>query len=228
MMKSLEGARMSAIIDKFKLNSYKALPILNLPEYLNEELKSITPAPLLTKQEAVLVFTTSNADFFQQLESLVKQDVLEDKGVLLICYPKKGNPRYPSTVHRDEIFVKVGMNNDGFIYGSSYMFNRMLAFDETFTLLEVKKLLNFKPGSRPSQSGADFIKYIPDIEGLLKDEPLALRFYQGLTPGYRKDWAVHVFSTENPDTRNKRISEMIKLLKEGHKNMTLYRQSLKK
>ena len=219
---------MSAIIDKFKLTAYKTLPIINLPEYLKEELSVIKPVPLLPKQAAILVFTTSHAEFFQKLEELVKADVLEDKGVILICYPKRGNPKYPSTVHRDEIFVKVGMDNDGFIYKSPYMFNRMLGFDDNFTLLEVKKLLNFKPGSRPSQSGADFVKYIPDIEVMLKDEPEALKFYQGLTPGYRKDWAVHVFSTENLDTRNKRITEMIKLLKEGHKNMTLYRQSLKK
>lgn len=219
---------MSALTEKFKLNTYKTLPILNLPPYLKDELISIVPTPLLPKQAAILVFTTSNEDFFKTLESLVKQDVLEDKGVILICYPKKGNPTYPSYVHRDEIFGKVGMNNDGFIYGSSYMFNRMLGFDDNFTLLEVKKLLNFKPGSRPSQSGADFVKYIPDIETMLKDEHEALKFYQSLTPGYRKDWAVYVFSTENQDTRNKRIAEMISLLKEGHKNMTLYRQSLKK
>jgi hypothetical protein len=219
---------MSSLIEKFKLNTYKTLPILNLPPYLKDELSSIAVTPLLPKQAAILVFTTSNEDFFKTLESLVQQDVLEDKGVLLICYPKKGNPTYPSFVHRDEIFVKAGMNNDGFIYGSAYMFNRMLGFDDNFTLLEVKKLLNFKPGSRPSQSGADFVKYIPDIETMLKDEPEALKFYQSLTPGYRKDWAVHVFSTENQETRTKRIAEMIKLLKDGHKNMTLYRQSLKK
>ena len=218
---------MSAIIDKFKLKSYSALPILNLPDYLKEDLAEIPTSPLLAKQKAVLVFTSSNQEFFDTLKDLVNKDILQDQGVILICYPKKGNPKYPSYVHRDEIFVKVGMDNDGFIYGSPYMFNRMLGFDDNFTLLEVKKLLNFKPGSRPSQSGADFVKYIPDIERFLKEEPQALVFYQSLAPGYRKDWAVYVFSTENPETRNKRILEMIRLLKEGHKNMTLYRQSLK-
>jgi len=219
---------MSTLIDKFKLNTYTQLPILNLPAYLQEDLKSLGSYPLKEKQEAVLVFTESNAQFYETLQKLVKDDVLTDKGMILICYPKKGNPTYPSYVHRDEIFVKVNMDNDGFIYGSPYMVNRMLGFDENFTLLEVKKLLNFKPGSRPSQSGADFVKFIPDIEALLKDEPVALAFYQSLTPGYRKDWAVHVFSTENQETRTKRIAEMIRLLKEGHKNMTLYRQSIKK
>lgn len=218
---------MSKLIEKFKLQSYPSLPILNLPPYLKDELSSIPLSPLLPKQAAILVFTTSNEDFFKTLEILVKQDPIEDKGILMICYPKKGNPNYPSYVHRDEIFGKVGMDNDGFIYNSAYMVNRMLGFDDNFTLLEIKKLLHFKPGSRPSQSGADFIKYIPDIETFLKDEPDALKFYQSLAPGYRKDWAVHVFSTENPETRSKRIAEMIKLLKEGHKNLTLYRQSLK-
>jgi len=217
---------MSVLIEKFKLNTYKNLPILDLPDYLISELSVLGTHPLLAQQEAILVFTTSNTDFFTRLEDLVQKDPVPDGGVILICYPKKGNPLYPTFVHRDEIFPKVKMDDDGFIYGSAYKFNRMLGFDDNFTLLEVKKVLNHK--ARPAQVGSDYVKYIPAIEALLKDEPKALAFYQNLTPGYRKDWAVHVYSTENLETRSKRIAEMIKLLNEGHKNMTLYRQSLKK
>lgn len=218
---------MSDLITKFKLDSYPGLPILNCPDYLKEEFKSLKVVPLAAKQTAILVFTDSNPSFFSTLETLVKKDPVVDQGVILICYPKKGNPRYPSTVHRDEIFPKVQMDDDGFMFGSAYKFNRMLGFDDCFTLLEVKKVEHFKAGSRPSQSGADFIQFIPKIETILSEDPQALAFYQTLTPGYRKDWAVYIFSTDSDITRNKRIEQMKQLLKEGHKNMTLYRQSLK-
>jgi hypothetical protein len=220
---------MSQIIEKFKLDTFKDLPILNMPAYLQTELEVLGSNPLKDKQEALLVFTTTNEEFFSTLRSLIKQDPILDKGVLFLCYPKKGNPKYPSYVHRDEIFPKVDMDDDGFMFKSAYKFNRMLAFDEVFTLLEVKKIDSKKgANARPSQMGSDYIHHIPEVEVLLKDEPKALSFFQSLAPGYRKDWAVYLFSTENQDTRHKRILEMIRLLKEGHKNMTLYRQSLKK
>jgi hypothetical protein len=219
---------MSQIIEKFKLDTFKDLPILNMPSYLQTELEVLGSHPLKDKQEALLVFTTTNEEFFSTLRSLIIQDPILDKGVLFLCYPKKGNPMYPSYVHRDEIFPKVDMDDDGFMFKSAYKFNRMLAFDEVFTLLEVKKIDSKKvPNARPSQMGSDYIHHIPEVEGLLKDEPKALAFFQSLSPGYRKDWAVYVFSTENLDTRKKRIQEMIRLLNEGHKNMTLYRQSKK-
>jgi hypothetical protein len=220
---------MSQIIEKFKLDTFKDLPILNMPAYLQSELEILGSNPLKDKQEALLVFTTTNEEFFSTLRSLIKQDPILDKGVLFLCYPKKGNPKYPSYVHRDEIFPKVEMDDDGFMFKSAYKFNRMLAFDEVFTLLEVKKIDSKKgANARPSHMGSDYIHHIPEVEGFLKDEPKVLAFFQSLAPGYRKDWAVYLFSTENQDTRNKRILEMIRLLKEGHKNMTLYRQSLKK
>jgi len=213
------------ITEKFKL---KNMPIINMPDYLKSELTPLNKPTLQNQQDALLVFTQSNDEFFNTLEDVIKQDMLADQGILLICYPKKGSPLYDSTVHRDEIFPRVKMDDEGFVYGSPYRFNRMLGFDENFTLLEIKKGLNYKPKSRVSQIGSDYVHHIPDIEDLLKDELEALKFYKSLSPGYRKDWAVYIFSTENSKTRQKRTEEMIRLLKQGHKNMTLYRQSLKK
>jgi hypothetical protein len=220
---------MSLIIEKYKLDTYKELPIMNMPSYLKSELDVLGSHPLKDKQESLLVFTTTNEEFFSTLRTLVKEDPIKDKGVLFLCYPKKGNPLYPSYVHRDEIFPKVEMDDDGFMFKSAYKFNRMLAFDEIFTVLEVKKIDSKKvANARPSHIGSDYIHHIPEVEAFLKDEPKALSFFQSLAAGYRKDWAVYVFSTENLETRNKRVHEMIRILKDGHKNMTLYRQSLKK
>jgi len=215
------------LIKKLKLIDYKGLPILNCPEDLKSYFTGCDLGPLKEKQAVVVVFTLSHDEFFKALEELVTLDPIEDKGRLLICYPKKGNPHYPSYVHRDEIFVKVRMNQEGFIYESPYMINRMLGFDENFTLLEIKKDQHFKPNLRPSYQGSDYIHHIPEVEVLLINEPVALKFYQELAPGYRKDWAVYLFSTQNIETRQRRVQAMIRLLNQGYKNMTLYRQSQK-
>jgi hypothetical protein len=180
-----------------------------------------------TGHDALVTFTTSNAEFFTTLERLVKEDRCEEGGLLLIAYPKKGNPMYPEYVHRDEIFPKVKMDADGYIYDSPYRFNRMLGFDECFTLLEIKRVAKRKP-AKPSHVGSDYLKYIPEVEVMLKDDPDVLATYQSLSPSYRKDWAVYLFTTANDITRAKRFEELKSVIRAGFKNMTLYRQAQKK
>lgn len=219
---------MIPVLEKLKIDRFTRLATQNIPDYLKDELASLGSLKPTQDHDAILAFTTSNDDFFSTLESMVTQDPLIDQGVLLLCYPKKGNPTYPSHVHRDEIFPKVKMDDDGFVYGSSYKFNRMLAFDDNFTILEIKKVEHFKPSNKPSVRGSDFVHHIPDVKELLTSDERVLAFYNTLSPGYQKDWAVYIFSTATESTRLKRIEETKKLLAEGHKNMTLYRQSLKK
>lgn len=215
-------------LEKLKIASIKSLVQLNIPNEYKDYLNQYPSLPLSKDHEVVLTFTTDNKSFFKTLETLVKQDPVINNGSLWVCYPKRGNKLYPSTVHRDEIFPKVDMDEEGFVFKTVYKFNRMLGLDDTFTLLELKKLENYKPTNTISHRGADFLKYIPEVEELLKADPEAYKAYQDLTPGYRKDWAVHIFSAQTEATKQKRILETIDLVKKGHKNMTTYRQSLKK
>lgn len=219
---------MENILSKLKIDSFKNLACVDIPEDLKIEFKDYKSVSLTKDHDAVIVFSTSNEDFFKTLEKLVKEDIIVDKGLLFILYPKKGNKRYPSYVHRDEIFPKVQMDDEGFIYKTAYKFNRMLGFNDEFTLLEIKKILNYKAKNQVSKQGSDYLKFIPDVEKYLEKDAEALKIYQALSPGYRKDWAVYIFSTQNESTRNKHFEECETLLKQGHKNMTLYRQSLKK
>lgn len=219
---------MENILQKIKLDSFKHLCLLHIPSDLESQFKQYSTVECTQNHDALFCFTTSNQAFFENLESLVKSDLLSDKGTLFIAYPKKGNKKYSSYVHRDEIFPKVAMDDDGFIYNSFYRFNRMLGFNDEFTLLEIKKELNFKPSSKVSMQGKNYLQFIPMVEAYLEKDENALRIYQSLTPGYKKDWAVYMYSTQNEITRLKRYEECIKILNLGFKNMTLYRQSLKK
>ncbi len=214
-------------ITKLKLDRCERVAVLSVPQTVEDDLKGVKQVPLGNGHDALVAFATSNAEFFTTLERLAKEDRIEEGGMLLIAYPKKGNPLYPEYVHRDEIFPKVRMDEDGYIYDSPYRFNRMLGFDACFTLLEIKRVANRKP-AKPSHVGSDYLKYIPDVEAMLKEDPDVLAIYQALSPGYRKDWAVYLFTTANEATRAKRFEELKSVLRAGYKNMTLYRQAQKK
>jgi hypothetical protein len=79
------------IKEKFKLNS---MLIINMPDYLKSELTPLNKPTLQNQQEALLVFTQSNDEFFKTLEVVIRQDMIADQGILLTCYPKKGSPLY--------------------------------------------------------------------------------------------------------------------------------------
>ena len=63
---------------------------------------------------------------------------------------------------------------------------------------------------------------------MLVKDPDVLSIYKALSPSYRKDWAVYLFTTSDESTRTKRFEELKSVLRAGYKNMTLYRQALKK
>jgi hypothetical protein len=214
-------------ITKLKLNRCERVGVLGIPQSFEADVAKLKQVPLSTGHDALVVFTTSNAAFFTTLERLANEDRCVEGGALLIAYPKKGNPLYPDYVHRDEIFPKVRMDDDGYIYNSPYRFNRMLGLVECFTLLEIKRVAQRKP-AKPAHSGADYLIYIPDVEAMLVSDPDVLSIYKALSPSYRKDWAVYLFTTSNESTRAKRFEELKRVLRAGYKNMTLYRQAQKK
>ncbi len=219
---------MEKILEKLKIDQFKNCAFLMIPDDLKEDFKNYNQEPLSRDHDAIFAFSTSHSEFFTNLKELVDKDLLLDGGSLFICYPKKGNKIYPDFVHRDEIFAKVEMDDDGFIYHSKYRFNRMLGYNDQFTLLEIKKELNYKAKNTVSTRKEDYIHLIPEVEKLIEKNASALAFYKTLSPGYRKDWAVHIFSAKTDETKNKRIEETIHLLNQGFKNMTLYRQSKNK
>ena len=68
-----------------------------------------------------------------------------------------------------------------------------------------------------SQSVADYVQFIPELENLLAKTPAALQFFKELTPGYQRNWARFVFSAKREATREKRLNETIELLLKGIK-----------
>lgn len=184
------------IINKLKLNKYKNLVIINQPS--DYDLFDGYKTSLSKKHDAIFIFVQTIDEMVSQTQRIIKGDYLLEKGYLFFAYPKKGNKRYDTFVHRDEIFPKLKVEEDGYIPDSDFKFSRMVSMDDIFTVVGLKHEKKKGLKSRAaSQSVADYEDNVKDIEELLADYPNQLNFYQELTPGYRRIGRVISFHQSN-------------------------------
>ncbi|RHW36195.1 hypothetical protein D1B33_11185 [Lysinibacillus yapensis] len=218
---------MASIVEKLKLQKYKNIALLNVPEqskYFDELTDYDTELGQAQKYDLIFAFALDMASLQSIVKIVIDHNYLNTKGYLYLAYPKKGNKVYTTYVHRDDLLQGLGANEDGYIGESTIKFARMVALDEVFTVVGLKeeaKMKNRKPG-KPSQSVSDYVDMIPQIEKDLEDIPEILAFYQSLTPGYQKDWARYVYSAKQEATKEKRRNEMKKILNEGYKSRDAY------
>jgi len=165
------------------------------------------------------------------LRGLVNRVIAESRlrpgGYMFAAYPKKGNKKYATFIHRDELLEGLGSDEEGYVGTSPVKFARMVGLDEVFTVVGFKEDAagKGKTSSQASQRVDDYIALIPNIERDLADTPDLLAFYQALTPGYRKDWARYVYSAKQEETQGGRREEMKDILRAGFKSRELYRQA---
>jgi uncharacterized protein YdeI (YjbR/CyaY-like superfamily) len=105
----------------------------------------------------------------------------------------------------------------------------MVGLDDIFTVVGLKDESKAKAtnSSKTSQCVDDYIDLIPNVEMDLEDTPELLTIYKSLTPGYRKDWARHIYSAKQEATKAKRREEMKVVLGAGYKTLDLYRRDKK-
>lgn len=71
-----------------------------------------------------------------------ERQMLKPNGVLYVIYPKKGNKQYNSFIGRDDIFPALSVNEEtGFVSGTQMKFNKMFAFNDTFTCIGIKRVV---------------------------------------------------------------------------------------
>lgn len=223
----------SNIVDKLRLHKYDCKLVIGRPDFVTE-LNSLEfdCSPEQPQYNLILAFVFSLEEMSQTVRQVVDQDLLATEGALIFVYPKKGNKIYPHYIGRDDIFPYLHVSLEtGLVEGTSLKFNQMVAFNDIFTATALKQLgaKDLKKASVPgeSQSAAPFAAQIPALEQALAQSPVALGFFQTLTPGYQKDWARHVYSAKSAETQAKRLQETIELLEKGFKSLNLYRQSQK-
>ncbi|EOH99447.1 hypothetical protein UAW_00599 [Enterococcus haemoperoxidus ATCC BAA-382] len=217
-----------SIVEKLNLLSYSTKAIVNRPtkEYLSEIKETQKQLPT-EPVDLLFVFVESMAGFKEIVSEVIEHQLLNKNGVLFVAYPKKGNKRYSTFVHRDEIFPTLQVDeSDGYIANSTLKFNRMVSLDETFTVTGMKNIeRKVKIKAVSSARVDDYIQFIPLVESFVENHKEAKILFEQLTLGYKKGWARYIYSAKQVTTQEKRKNEMIEILEKGFKSKELYRAS---
>ncbi|WP_284561458.1 YdeI/OmpD-associated family protein [Bacillus sp. T2.9-1] len=182
---------------------------------------------LLSKYDAIFGFVLDMNEMREMVDTIIRKESLNKKGYLFLAYPKKGNKIYSTYIHRDELFLGLNTDSEGYVGESTIKFARMVGLDDVFTVIGLKeeeKKKKVAVSLKASQRVDDYIEKIPEIEKDLTDSPELLSFYQSLTSGYRKDWARYVYSAKQEGTREKRKAEMRIILQSGYKSRDIYKR----
>ncbi len=176
------------------------------------------------KHDLILHFICTLEEFKEKLFDIIGHERLNAGGVVYFAYPKKGNKRYGEYIGRDDFFTVIDMNDEGYVAQSPVKFNKMVSFDETFTVIGLKHEIRRKGSSRPSQCVSAYVDKLPDLVKLLESHPHALDFFNRLTPGYQRGWARYVFAVKSEATLQRHFNEMLDILNKGYKSIDLYRK----
>ncbi len=176
--------------------------------------------------DLIVHFIFTLQQFHDRLMDIIAHRRLNEGGVVYFAYPKKGNKRYDQFIGRDDFFTIIDMNADGYVAQSTVKFNKMVAFDDTFTVIGLKNEPRKRASSQPSQCVGAYVDRLPELEERLSAYPDALEFYRRLTPGYQRGWARYVYAVKSEATQEKHFQEMVAILRQGHKSIDLYRQAL--
>ncbi|WP_107948721.1 YdeI/OmpD-associated family protein [Lysinibacillus parviboronicapiens] len=209
---------------KFKLKDGLSLTILNQPQdMILEGISHSGDAPY----DRIISFVFSVDDMVTYLDSTLKANMLAEQGYLFFVYPKKGNKKYQQFIHRDEIFPAIQVDEEKYIVGSDIKFVSLMSLDETFSILSMKRdsKARGKKKTANSQCVSDYESMIPQLRKQLADNTNDLAFYDGLTPGYQKDWARYIYSAKKEETQVARVNEMRELTRQGFKTKELYRKA---
>jgi len=215
-----------SIIDKLKLDKYKHLVVINQPS--DYTVFADPNKDFSSDHDAIFIFVETINDMVVYTKKIIENNHLALNGYLFFAYPKKGNKRYNTYVHRDEIFPALNVDEDGYVGDSDLKFSRMVSMDEVFTVVGIKReKKKEKKSSAASQCVVDYEDQVKDVESLLANHPKEFAFFQSLTPGYKRDWARFIFSAKQQSTRDKRKDQMVDVLSQGFKTMDLYRMKKK-
>ncbi|KHF41714.1 YdeI/OmpD-associated family protein [Halalkalibacter okhensis] len=214
------------IINKLNLSKYTSMAVINQPN--DYDVFNDFETALSKEHDAIFIFVETVNEMVRHTQRIINDQCILEKGYIFFAYPKKGNKRYSTFVHRDEIFPAMKVGEDGYIENSDLKFSRMVSMDDVFTVVGLKheKKKN-KKSTVASQCVADYEENVKDVENRLADYPTVLSFFKNLTPGYQKDWARYIYSAKQQKTRDKRQEQMIDVLSQGYKSMDLFRQKKK-
>ncbi|MFS0863829.1 hypothetical protein AB3M96_14040 [Fredinandcohnia sp. 179-A 10B2 NHS] len=130
------------IVEKLNLTKYKKVAVLDLPEgsdYLSGLPRYETKLEPNQSYDLIFSFVLNMESLKSIVDKVKSQNFLIQNGYLLLAYPKKGNKKYTSYIHRDSLFEGLGADENGYIGESTIKFNRMVGLDDVFTIVGLKE-----------------------------------------------------------------------------------------
>ncbi|MDH6310222.1 hypothetical protein M2451_003187 [Dysgonomonas sp. PFB1-18] len=187
-----------SIVHRLQLKKHTDRLILNKPENIHH-FDTLLPYDAAEKKEAydlIVAFVFSLDQFMKNLQHVIDKKLLKPNGALFFAYPKKGNKEYKEYIGRDDFFECVEVDNDGYVKSSQLKFFKMVALNDTFTVIGLKhEVIRKSRANQLSQCVSDYIDRIPDLQKYFAEENDILTFFNNLTPGYQRGWARFVYST---------------------------------
>ncbi len=215
-----------ALIKKLMLDKLRRVLLIDKPDDLPELDGLIADTAPSGMYDLVFTFVFDLDQMEQTILCTAQRELVVDGGYLYLAYPKKGNKRYKQYIDRDAITAKYDLlEGDGFVAGTNLKFSKMVALNDVFTLVGLRRFDKHIAPAGPSQCVADYVDKIPALREALAHRPEIVALYDALTPGYQKDWARYVYSAQTDATREKRLLETADLLAAGYKSKALYRQA---
>ncbi len=158
-----------SVWEKFKLSRFENLVVLNEPkDYDRFENQS---TELSGNHDGIFAFVYSIEDMVKLVKKVINEELLMENGYLFLAYPKKGNKRYDSYIHRDEIFPALEAK-DQYTFNSDLKFNQVAKLDDVFTVMTLKRTKkSTKKKTAASQRVSDYEKLVPEIEEILSNHP---------------------------------------------------------
>ena len=216
------------LVEKLNLNKFEQKLLWNCPDLT--ALSDLTDFILIDEAvsyDLVVTFVKSADEFVQTFSKY--RNKIKNNGLYVVAYPKKGNKKFNTYIHRDELFGLLKADPDtGIVADSTFKFNRMVGLDETYTVVAVKNMGKSpqKKNSTTSQRVEDYKTRVSELCPLLTDSS-ALIFFEKLSPGYQRDWARYLFSAKTEATQEKRKTEFRSAMAAGIKTADLYKKMLK-
>lgn len=217
----------AALAKKLKMQGGQRIFILNAPE---DYLERITPFPEPTevdvkpegKYDVVHLFVRSIAELEQHAKvaiAAVKPDTF-----FWISYPKKSSK------------LKTDLNRDcGWepLTSAGYEGIALISVDDTWSAMRFRpseQVNSSSPRRDPAARaagarGKEFqdrtIEVPVDLQQLLRDNPEAQAFFDGLSYTYRKEYVRWITDAKREETRNNRLEKTIEKLAAGIKSPTM-------
>lgn len=121
-----------------KLFDQDEVVTVNVPLKYQSVFFALKP-PSTHPYKRVVMFTNTLEEMIMGI--VVYEHQLDENGLLIFIYPKLKNTLGVEGIHRDSIFPYLQVNEQtGFVKNGTLKFNRLLKFDDDYTLVTLKKV----------------------------------------------------------------------------------------